>query len=146
MFMDINLQFSDKQAITATAASTNLVDLGIARNIGVGDDLYLVLLVTTAFTDSGSDSTVTPSLETATDAAFTSPVTVATYDVFAALAAVGASQIHKLKVGTAAGAYLRYIRVKYTLANGNLTTGAITSFIVKDTTTWLAYAGNFTVA
>ena len=145
MILDLALQFSDRQAITATAVSTNVIDLGAVRNIGSGEELFLVLIVTTAFTDAGSDSTVTPSLQTDDNEAFGSAATVRTYDTLAALTAANTTRIYKLEPFTAAGIYERYIRLNYTVANGNLTTGAITAFITKDVTTYRHYASGFSV-
>lgn len=131
MFLDAQLVFSDAQAITATAVSTNSIDTTFARNIGTGPErLYVVFLVKTAFTDSGSDSTVTPSLQTDSDPAFGTVATIRTYDTFAALSPVGTRLIYLLEPITPAGKYKQYIRMNYTLANGSLTTGAISAFIV----------------
>lgn len=145
MIMDKENQFSDAQAITATAVSTNYVDLGIARNIGVGENMYLVMIVTTAFTDSGSDSTVTPSLETDDNTSFSSPVTLRTYDVIAALAAANTKRVYRIEPYNDAGRFERYIQLRYTLANGSLTTGAITAFLSKDAQLWAPYASGFSI-
>ena len=58
MLIDKQNQFSDAQAVTSTGstASTNIVDLGVARDIGgaVTEQLMLLCQVVTAFT-SGDD-------------------------------------------------------------------------------------------
>lgn len=146
MLFDLQNQFSNAQAITATANSTNYIDLGSIRNIGVGEELSLVILVTTAFTDSGSDSTVTPSLVTDDNTSFSSPATVRTYDTLAALTAAGTYRIYKLEPFTQAGLYERYIQLTYTVANGNLTTGAISAFLTLNAQAWKAYAVGYTVS
>ena len=53
MYQDALLTFSSAQAVTATAASTSHVDLGQVRNIGVGENLYVVCVCTVAMTDAG---------------------------------------------------------------------------------------------
>ena len=63
MIMDAQLLFSDAQAITAAAGSTNTIDLGAVRDIGTGENLYLVVTVDVAFTDGSSNSTLTVALE-----------------------------------------------------------------------------------
>lgn len=145
MIMDKQLMFSEGQAITATAASTNIIDLGVARNIGAGSPLTLVFLVTEAFTDSGSDSTVTPALETDDNAAFSSATVIRTFDVFAALTAINTMRLYRLEPFTATGAFERYIRINYTVANGNLSTGKFTTFILKEGQDWRPYAANYSV-
>lgn len=146
MLIDKQTEFSSAQAITASAASTNYIDLNSVRNIGAGEPMYLVLHVTTAFTDASSDSTVTPSLETDSDSGFaTALATIRTYDVFAALTAANTIRKYRLEPVTDAGPYKRYIRMYYTVANGNLSTGAISAFLLQDVQAWTAYAAGYTI-
>lgn len=145
MIFDKQLIFSEGQVITATAASTNSINLLSVRNVGVGEELYLVFIVTAAFTDSGSDSTVTPSLQTDDNSGFTSAATARTYDVLAALTPINTKRVYKLEPYNDAGYYEQYAQIMYTVANGNLTTGAITAFITKDVQLWKTYASGFTV-
>jgi hypothetical protein len=141
MLIDRQNQFSNAQAITATAGSTDIVDLGLAgRNVGVGEEMYLVVIVTTAFTDSGSDSTVAVTLETDDNTSMSTPTTILTLGTFAALTAAGTRLVVRLPVAT----YERYIGVRYTLANGNLTTGAISAFLTKNIDAYTSYANNYT--
>lgn len=143
MLVDAQQLFSDAQAITATAASTNLIDLGIARSLGTGERLYLVCLVDTAFTDAGSDSTVVVTIETDTAEGFGSATTVQTIGTFLALAAAGTMLIVPVaKFATDE----RYVRLMYTVANGNLTTGAITSFLTHDVQDVVDYASGYTIS
>lgn len=140
MIMDAELRFSNAQAITASAASTNQLDLLALRDIGVGQDIYFVALVAVAFTDASSDSTVAVTLETDSDPAFGTPtLAVQTIGTFAALSAIGSRLVAKLQP---LAIFERYMRVYYTVANGNLTTGSITSFLVMDAELFRAYADN----
>jgi len=143
MLVDAQNLFSDAQAITASAASTNLLDLGIARSLGDGERLYVVCLVDTAFTDSGSDSTVAVTIETDDNADFSSATTAQTLGTFAALSAAGSVLIVPI---AAFATEERYVRLYYTLANGSLTTGAITAFITHDVQRYTAYADGFTIS
>lgn len=142
MLFDVQNTFSSAQALTTTAVSTNVLDLGVAENIGVGENLYLVMVITTAF--AGAAQTMTPSLQTAIDSAFTSPVTVRTYDVFAALSPAQTKRVYRLDPYNDVGLYLRYLRLNYTVAT-TLTGGAITSFLSHDAYLWTPYAVGFTV-
>lgn len=45
---DVNLLLSSAQAVTASAVSTNTIDLGVANDIGEGKPLFLEGIVTTA--------------------------------------------------------------------------------------------------
>lgn len=70
MMFDAQNQFSAAQALTATAVSTNVIDLGSARNLGKGEPMAVVFcaIVAADFTtgdetyqfDIQSGATVTP--------------------------------------------------------------------------------------
>lgn len=144
MKIDAENRYSNAQAITANAASTNIIDHGIARDLGTGQDIYLVAVVTTAFTDTGSNSTCTVTLETDNDVAFGSPTLAAqTLGVFGALAAIGATLIAKLQPGAVNE---RYSRLFYTMANGDLSAGAITAFLTSDIQKYTSYPKGYTIS
>jgi hypothetical protein len=136
MIVDKLARFSNAQALTANAASTDLMDLGDAdRNLGIGSDLYLVSVVTTALTDAGSNSTVTVTLETDTLAAFGSATKVQECFIIPALAAVGDTFTAKVSRFQTPE---QFLRVFYTMTNGDLTTGSVTTFLTSDAQEWRA--------
>lgn len=143
MLFDAMNKFSDAQAVTAAAASTEYMDLGIARQIGDGENLYVMIVCDVAMTDGSSDSTLAVTLETDDNSSFSSATTVQTIGTFAALSAIGTKLIARLQPSTA---YERYIRLYYTPANGNLSTGSFTAFLVKDVGNYKAYADNITIS
>lgn len=143
MIIDSQLQFSDSQAVTATAASTNLIDFGAIRDMGVGRNLYVVVLCTVAMTDSGSDSTLACTLETDDNSSFSSATTTQTIGTFSAVSAAGTKIVARLNP---LQANERYLRVKYTPANGNLTTGSFSAFIVSDADLYTSYADGLTIS
>lgn len=144
--MDAENQFSDNQAVTAAAASENVIDLGIGRDIGVGDpDLYLVILVTETSDDAGDNSTLAVSLETDDNEAFASATKVA--DLITLPANVAAGTQYVIPVPTALlAAYERYIRLKYTPANGDLSAGKFSAFLTLDATQYTQYASGTDIA
>lgn len=143
MITDLQLTFSDAQALTAAAASTNLVDLGAVRDLGTGENLYVVLNVDVALTDTGSNSTVTVDLQTDDNASFSSNATGQTLFTIAAVAAAGTQYIARIQPG---GANERYMRLFYTMNNGDLTTGTVTAEIVHDVQKYTNYAKGYTVS
>ncbi len=149
MRMDYQNLYCENQAVTASAASVTpgsvgYLDHGIARDLGVGEPaLHLVVLATVAFTDSGSDSTVTASLQTDSDPAFGTVVTTHTFTVFAALTAAGIRRTLKLGPDHLNN---RYSRVYFTVANGSLTTGSFTAFITAELDKATAYAKNYIIS
>lgn len=142
MYVDSLLLFSDAQAVTASAASTNVIDLKNARDIGTGEDLYVVCLLDVAMTDSGSDSTVAVSLEGDSTTTFTPDSTKALF-TFAATSAAGTVKYAKISPDDIA---LQYAQLRYTVAGGDLSTGSFTAFITKDISKYTAYAAGYTVS
>src|SRR3990172_323444 len=128
MLLDAQNLFSDAQAVTAQAASTNLIDQRVAQDLGVGENLYVALNVDVAFTDAGSDSTLSVELQTDDNESFSSPVTN-TLLIIPALSAVGAAFFARISPDIA---NQRFIRLRYTPNSGNLTTGSVTAALVKD--------------
>ncbi len=156
MILDTKLIMAWEQAITsasaASAANTTttppaagIIDLGLAaRDVGVGTNkLYWCVLVTADMTDSGSNSTITPSLRTsATESASAltgSPATIITGQAFPALTKAGTLQINVLPPG----AYLEYLDTYLTLAGGTLDTGKFSSWICTDVPQMSYYASGF---
>ena len=128
MIMDRTGLFSDGQAITATAASTNLVDLGplgsgVTRDIGHGTEIPLAVSVTESFNNLTS---LTISVETDDNAAFSSPTTVYTSPAYT-LAQVATGAKYLLPDAIPAGTSEQFVRLKYTVAGTAPTTGKITA-------------------
>lgn len=144
MILDADLLFSDAQAVTAAAASSNSIDLSAVRDIGTGEDLYVFVSVDVALTDGSSDSTVTVSLEGDSTTSFSPDATENLFTI-PALAAAGNIYYAKLSPGLSPLQY-RYIQLKYTPNNGNLTTGTFTAGIVKDIAKFTAYADNLRIS
>lgn len=126
MIFDAQNLFSDAQAITAAAASTNIIDLGSARNIGVGENLYVGVTIDTTFADTGSNSTLTVALEGDSTTSFTPDGTQTLFTIHA-LAAAGSKYFARINPDFASN--YRYIRLYYTPNNGDLSAGAVTAFL-----------------
>ena len=138
-------EFSDAQAVTATAISTNVIDLfttnvGAGSNItpntrldvGSGEGVWFVVQVPVQITDAGSDATLQIDLVTADDAALsTNAQTVYSTGVmpFATFSSAGTKLV---AVRLPNFAYRRYLGVKYTVASGPFTAGAIDAFLTYD--------------
>lgn len=125
--MDRTNLFSDGQAITATAASTNVIDLGAygitsPRDIGIGTQIPVVTAVTQSFNNLTS---LTISFENDDNAAFSSATTVWT-SVPYTLAQLQSGAKYLLPDYLPAGINERYLRVKYTVAGTAPTLGKIT--------------------
>lgn len=145
MLLDKQLMFSEDQAITAAADSTNVIDLSSVRDVGRGEELYIALTVTETFADSGSDSTLTVELQTDDNAAMSSEAIVQSLVTLAALTAAGTQLFFRLP-NEALVAYQRYLALKFTPNNGNLSAGKITAGIVKSIQKSVAYPSGFSIS
>lgn len=73
MFNDAQHQFSDAQALTVTAVSTNVIDLGVDRNAGIGEPLCVLITVDVAADGTTGDETYKFDLQTDDNVGFASP-------------------------------------------------------------------------
>ena len=123
MLMDRQNLFSSAQAVTASAASTDIIDLGSSRDIGAGEPLEIIVAVDTTFTAGGS-ATLDIALQTDTASNFGSAVTLASTGATAVASLTSGVQIARFKIprGT-----LRYLRLYYTVATGPMTAGTVTA-------------------
>jgi hypothetical protein len=142
MILDNTLLFSDQQAITATAVSTNVIDWGagsvifgdaavIPRNLGTGFKLPLLMQVTEAFATLTS---LTITLQTDDNSGFSSQATRWTSQAIPVASLV-------LGVTLALDCLLpttpeRYMRLNYTVGGSNATAGKITAGIVGGVQQW----------
>ena len=135
MYTDKQLEFSSEQAVTATAASTNNIDLGAARDVGVSEGLHVFVNVDEAAVSAGA-STLVVALEVDSDPAFGSAKVVATTAAIPKATLVAG---HSFYLPVPVGADERYMRLNYTVGTANLTAGKFTASIVKDIQSSKAY-------
>lgn len=125
MILDSTLKFSSDQAVTVTAVSSNVIDLGVSgRDIGVGEAVPLRIEVTESFATLTS---LTVAVQTSEDEAFTSPeVVVQTGAVPVASLVDGyVFNINAVPKGVTG----RYMRLNYTVAGTTATAGKIVAGI-----------------
>lgn len=148
MILDALLRFSNAQAITATAVSENVIDLGItsgipssangggARDIGIGDDPAMKLLVQvgTAFATLTS---LQVALQGAVDDGTGAPAAFSTWWTSPAVAAaslVAGARLFDMDMPRPPQgiAIPRYLRLNYIVAGSNASAGTLNSYIVLD--------------
>lgn len=109
--IDSQLLFSDAQALTGSAASTNTIDLNSDRDVGIGEPMAVVVTVDVAA--GGTTPTLAIAVQTDATAGFGSTVTPLTSQTFAAAALTqGARFIFPLTADTQ---LLRFVRLNYTM-------------------------------
>lgn len=132
MILSANQLFSDDQVITATAISTNVIDLGVPgtpfdaaapvnQDIGKGAKIPILVQVTEAFNTLTS---LTITLEVSAAAGLTSPVVLAEETILLADLIVGKQMFNQVLPD---GADLRFLGVRYTVTGTPPTLGAITA-------------------
>jgi hypothetical protein len=149
MYLDAQTTFSDAQAVTSTAISTNVIDLGATptlRDLGAGEPVYLVVLTDAAATDSGSDATLTVTLESDSTENLATSATVHLSTGALAFAAFSPDKAVLYAGPIPTGSYERYLGVRFTVASGPLTGGAFNAFLTRDISAWRAYPNNYTTA
>lgn len=169
MFLDSEVRFSAAAGDTPTATgdnvSTNVWDTGplglpsgsaggssvanVGRDLGIGSEMWLEVLVLAAVTAAGGAATVNFELVTDNTAAIT------TKNVLAASGAISKATLtlgYKFRVQlpaadpAKANPYLRYIAVDYLIATNNLTLGTFGAYLVKNVQESDLYQGGFAVA
>ena len=153
MILDSLLQFDNAVSLAiaaGTQASTNVIDLGIAsgipssangggaRDIGIGDDpaMKLLVIVTTTFTSCGA-GTLAVALQGAVDNGSGAPAAFSTWwsSPTYALATLNAgSQLMNMDMPRPPDgiAVPRFLRLLYTVATATMTAGNVSSYLVLD--------------
>lgn len=142
MILDSSLQLCLAQAVTATALSSNVIDIGSARNIGAGEDLYLYIQTNIAAT-AGGNATVNFQLQTSTASAMNNPVTLLDSGAIP-IASLGGNSCLKLKLPTSQ-AFQEFLGLNFLVTNGPLTAGAFSAWIARNVDDTAAYPSGFNI-
>ena len=138
MIIDTNLTFSENQAVTATAISTNVIAFNdndavpyeaaaMARDLGAGNEIPLMIQVTEGFNNLTS---LTISLESSAAAGLTS-ATVHWTSGAIPLAALVAGYKPPNRV-LPDGVMLKYLGLRYTVVGTAPTTGKISAALATE--------------
>ncbi|CAH1462942.1 Uncharacterised protein [Klebsiella pneumoniae] len=122
MLLDQQALFSAAQAITATAASTNVIDTGSNKDVGKYGDIPLLIQVVEGFNNLTS---LTVTVQTDDNSAFSSAADVLSMTIPLASLVLG----YKSPVITLPMKMERYIRLNYTVTGTAPTTGKVSAGI-----------------
>ena len=148
MLIDKQNQFSadsgDSPTGTGSTASTNIVDLGIARDIGgaVTDQLALLCEVVTAFTSGGS-ATLQVQFQTAPDNGSGSPGAWSTLSQSDAVPVASLVQGYKFLPGELPGPTQRFVRLNYAIGTAAMTAGVLKAALVPSLDVQPVYARGY---
>lgn len=123
MIVDALQKLSEDQALTGTAASTNLIDLGADRNIGVGEPMGVLITVDVAADVASGNETYQFDVETDDNSGFSSATVIARRIIDKASLTAGSRWVIALP-----GDCERYLRLNYTLG-GTTPSITVTAFL-----------------
>lgn len=148
MLLDGYLLFSNNQALTVTADSTNILDMQNARDLGIGDSPALKVFVqTTAALLSAGATTLAIDLQGSTDASTWTTMASVPATAKASITAAG-TRIWSIDLPRPVNtqALPRYYKLVYTVATGPFTAGTVSAGIVLDDQANVQYPAGITVA
>ena len=146
MILDLSTRFSNGQAVTADAISTNVLDLRngsapVLADEGIlGADLWLVVRVGTAFATATS---ITFTLESDSTADLATSATVH-YTQTVLLAALTANTV-VVRTKLPSGNYERYLGMRYTVNGADATAGTLDAFLTPAIDRNLNYPSGFDI-
>lgn len=167
MILDALLQFDSAVSLAIPAGSqvsTNVIDLGItsgiptsasgggARDIGIGDDpaMKLLVQVSTTFT-SGGAGTLAVALQGAVDNGSGAPAAFSTWwtsPTYALATLVAGERLLDMDMPRppAGIAIPRYLRLNYTVATATMTAGSVFAALVLDRQDNIQYPAGLTIS
>lgn len=128
MIKDAELEFSSAQAITASAASTNVIDQGAACN--PGKPMKLVCLVDTAFDSAGDAGILAIAVQSSVDEAFTSPISHGSSPAIPQASLLAGKRVYLADMPT--HGLKQYVRLYYTVTGADFTAGKLDAFLTPD--------------
>ena len=150
MILDTLLMFDPPATVvTATAVSTNIIDLLNARDMGIGDApaLKLVILVGTTMEAAGS-ATLQIQAQGSTDSS--TWLTLAESRAYALASLTANRKLFPIdwpviEAGATGPSVLhRYLRLNYIVATGPMTAGTIQAYLSTNRDDQVSYPKNFT--
>ena len=123
MLFDAKLLMSNAQAITASAASTDIIDRGDSKDVGRAGDIPLVIQVVEPF-----NTLTSLTIDLQTDDSFGFGAARSLYQIVVPLADLKLG--YQTPVITLPQKTKRYLRVNYTVTGTAPTTGKITAGVV----------------
>ena len=127
MFIDAQLLFSDAQAVTADARSTNVVDLGVGRTLFDGEPLAIVIVIDVGADYTTTDETYAFQVRTDDNSSMSSPTVVSTTTISAASSGLAAGKRFVLPIPIGV-AIERYLEVYYDVG-GTTPSLTVTAFL-----------------
>lgn len=143
MIYDNHNIFSDAQALTATAVSTNVIDLGKDGNVGIGEEMAVQITLDALADGTDTNETYSVDIQTDDNVGFSSATVIGTIAITRGSAA-GTKKVIMLPKDTSAE---RYLRLNYTLG-GTTPSVTLTAVLVpaKFVEAYVTYPDGYTIS
>ena len=140
-YIDAQALFSDAQAVTSTAVSTNVIDLGGDHNVGIGEPMAVVISLDVATDFTTGDETYVVTLQTGSTV--TPTTIIATKEIVGAHAA-GTKFVLSIPADETAE---QFLRLNFTHA-GTSPTATYTAFLIPQNMiqNYVSYPDGFTIS
>ena len=142
MILDERTEFCDATALNTGAAGNYLigdvVDLGVARDLGGDMAVYLVVSVDTTATSGGS-ATGQFNLVTGDNASLTSPTTLVSSKAWTVATMTAGTVLMAIQLPLEGTLYERYIGIQQVTGTAAFTAGKVNAFLTEDVARWKAY-------
>lgn len=142
MILDERGEFCDATALNTGAAGSYLlgdvIDLGVARDLGGDMALYLVVTVDTAATSGGS-ATGQFNLVTDDNSSLSSPTVLVSSVAWPVASMTAGKTLMAVQLPMEGTAYERYIGIQQVTGTAAFTAGKVNAFLTTDVARWKAY-------
>ncbi len=143
MILDERTEIADAVSLNTGAAGSYIlgdqIDLGNIRDIGNGQDVYLVVTVDTTATSGGS-ATGQFNLVTDDNGSLSSPTVLASSRAWPVASMTAGTVLMAIALPIEGVAYERYIGLQQVTGTAAFTAGKINAFLTTDVARWKAYA------
>ncbi len=138
MLLDERLEFADNLALDTSGTDTDnlgdVIDLGVARDIGQGQQMYLVIQFTTTVTSSNAATVVFQLVSDGTDTIATSGQTIHAMTTPLSIAQMVAGKMYVIPIPSEGLAYERFLALQTVTAAYALTAGKVNAFLTTEPT------------
>lgn len=148
MILDERNEFADATALATSGTGLQLIgdvlDLGVARDVGNGEQLFLVIQVDTAITSAGA-ATVDFKLVSDAQAAIAVDGSATVHATTGAIAkaALVAGATYCLPLPKEGNAYERYLGIVADVGTAAASAGKVNAFLTHDVAKWKSYDAPF---
>ena len=145
MIIDSQNMFENSQALTTSRNSTNVIDLSVARDIGVGTDIFVNAVMTEAAAAAGAATLQVALVAADTADLATNPIVLMQTDAIGKANLTPGVRLLGTSVPISRAAGKRYLGLVFTIGTGPLTAGKLHAGLSLDLQANIAYPSGLNV-